>query len=272
MNFTEAFIRRPVMTVLLSASFVLAGVLAYGGIPIAALPQFETPTISVFARLPGASPETMASSVALPLEKEFATIAGVDSMSSTSTQSVTRLTLEFHDGVDIDEAAVDVQAALLRAQRSLPEEMTQPPSYRKVNPGDSPIIWVSLTSPSMPLSQLNDLAENLIAPSLSTLPGVAEIDVNGRKKYAVRVQVRPDELAARNLTMDDVAAAIRTANANTPVGTLDGERQTLVIQANRQLTKAAEFARIIVATLPNGATVRLQDLATVEDSVESTIS
>ena len=269
MNFTEAFIRRPVMTVLLSASFVLAGLLAYGGIPIAALPQFETPTITVYANLSGASPETMASSVALPLEREFATIAGVDAMSSTSTQGRTQVTLEFHDGRDIDEAAVDVQAALLRAQRQLPEEMTQPPSYRKVNPGDAPIIWVSLTSPSMPLSQLNDLAENLIAPSLSTLPGVAEIDVNGRKKYAVRVQVRPDALAARNLTMDDVANAIRTANANTPVGTLDGRRQTLVIQANRQLTKAAEFARIIVATLPNGATVRLQDVATVEDSVES---
>ncbi len=269
MSFTEAFIRRPVMTVLLSASFVVAGVLAYGDIPIAALPRFETPIISVTANLPGAAPDTMATSVALPLEKQFATIAGLDSISSTSTQGRTQVTLEFGESRDIDAAAVDVQAALLRAQRSLPDEMTNPPAYRKVNPGDAPIIWVSLTSPSMPLSDLNDLAENLIAPTLSTLPGVAEIDINGRKRFAVRVQVRPDALASRNLTVDDVANAIRTANANTPVGTLEGDRQTLTIQANRQLTRAAQFARIIVATLPGGASVRLEDVATVIDSVES---
>jgi len=269
MNITEAFIRRPVMTVLLSASFVVAGVLAYGDIPIAALPRFETPTISVSANLPGASPENMATSVALPLEKQFATIAGVDAISSTSTQGRTNITLEFAEDRLIDAAAVDVQAALLRAQRSLPVEMTNPPNYRKVNPADAPILFVAVTSPSMPLSQLNDLAENLIAPSLSTISGVAEVDINGRKKFAVRVHARPDALAARNLTMDDVANAIRTANANTPVGTLEGERQTLTIQANRQLTRAADFARIIVATLPGGGTVRLEDVAQVEDSVES---
>ncbi len=269
MSFTEAFIRRPVMTVLLSASFVVAGVLAYGDIPIAALPRFETPTISVSANLPGAAPDTMATSVALPLEKQFATIAGLDSISSSSTQGRTQVTLEFAEDRSIDAAAVDVQAALLRAQRSLPQEMTSPPAYRKVNPGDAPIIWVSLTSPSMPLSDLNDLAENLIAPTLSTLPGVAEIDINGRKRFAVRVQVRPDALASRNLTVDDVANAIRTANANTPVGTLEGDRQTLTIQANRQLTHADQFAKIIVATLPGGASVRLEDVATVIDSVES---
>ena len=173
MSFTEAFIRRPVMTVLLSASFVVAGLLAFRDIPIAALPKFETPTISVNANLPGASPDNMAASVALPLEKQFATIAGLDSISSTSTQGRTQVTLEFAEGRDIDAAAVDVQAALLRAQRQLPPEMTNPPSYRKVNPGDAPIVWISLTSPSMPLSDLNDLAENLIAPSISTLPGVA---------------------------------------------------------------------------------------------------
>jgi hydrophobic/amphiphilic exporter-1 (mainly G- bacteria), HAE1 family len=268
-NFTEAFIRRPVMTVLLSASFVVAGALAYGDIPIAALPRFETPTIAVSASLPGASPDNMAASVATPLEKQFATIAGVDAISSTSTQGRTQITLEFSEGRDIDAAAVDVQAALLRAQRQLPDEMTNPPSYRKVNPADAPIIFVTLTSPSMPLSELNDYGENLIAPSLSTLAGVAQIDINGRKRFAVRVNVRPDALAARNLTVDEVATAIRTANANTPVGTLEGPRQTLTIQANRQLARAAEFARIIVATLPNGATVRLEDVADVEDSVES---
>ena len=269
MNLSEAFIRRPVMTVLLSASCVIAGILAYGGIPIAALPKFETPTISVSANLPGASPENMASAVATPLEKQFATIAGVDSISSTSTQGRTQVTLEFNESRNIDDAAVDVQAALLRASRSLPPELTNPPSYRKVNPADAPIIFVALTSPSMPLSDLNALAENLIAPSLSTIPGVAEIDINGRQRFAVRVQVRPDALASRNLTVDDVAAAIRAANPITPVGTLEGRRQTLTIEANKQMMHAAEFAKIIVATLPNGATVRLEDVADVRDSVES---
>jgi hydrophobic/amphiphilic exporter-1 (mainly G- bacteria), HAE1 family len=269
MNLSEAFIRRPVMTVLLSASCVVAGVFAYGDIPIAALPKFETPTISVSASLPGASPANMASAVATPLEKQFATIAGVDSISSTSTQGRTQVTLEFNEGRDIDDAAVDVQAALLRAQRQLPPELTNPPSYRKVNPADAPIIFVALTSPSMPLSELNALAENLIAPSLSTISGVAEIDINGRQRFAVRVKVRPDALASRNLTVDDIAGAIRLANPITPVGTLEGARQTLTIEANRQLSHAADFARIIVATLPNGATVRLDDVADVQDSVES---
>jgi HAE1 family hydrophobic/amphiphilic exporter-1 len=268
-NLSENFIRRPVMTVLLSASFVVAGVLAYGDIPIAALPKFETPTISVTGVLPGASPENMAAAVATPLEKQFATIAGVDTISSTSTQGRTQVTLEFNEGREIDAAAVDVQAALLRAQRQLPPEMTNPPSYRKVNPADAPIIFVTLTSPSMPLSELNSLAENIIQPSLSTISGVAEIEINGRQRFAVRVRVKPDALASRNLTVDDVAAAIRLANPITPVGTLEGRRQTLTIEANKQLMRAADFARIIVATLPNGATVRLEDVAEVADSVES---
>jgi HAE1 family hydrophobic/amphiphilic exporter-1 len=268
-NLSEAFIRRPVMTILLSASFVIAGVLAYGDIPVAALPKFETPTIQVTATLPGASPDNMAAAVATPLEKQFATIAGVDAISSTSTTGRTQVTLEFNQSRDIDNAAVDVQAALLRAQRQMPPEMTNPPSYRKVNPADAPIIFVALTSPSMPLSELNSFAENLIAPSLSTIPGVAEVDINGRKRFAVRVRVRPDALAARNLTVDEVGAALRAANANTPVGTLDGARQTLTIQANRQMTRAADFARIIIATLPGGFAVRLGDVADVEDSVES---
>jgi HAE1 family hydrophobic/amphiphilic exporter-1 len=269
MSFSELFIRRPVMTLLLSASAVVAGVLAYDDIPIAALPQFETPTIQVTAVLPGASPENMASSVATPLEKQFATIASVNVISSSSTQGRTQITLEFDQDREIDKAAVDVQAALLRASRSLPVEMTTPPSYRKVNPADAPIIFVTLTSPSMALSELNSYADNLISPTLSTLPGVAQINVNGQKRFAVRVRVRPDALAARNLTMDDVASALKAANANTPVGTLEGTRQTLTIQANRQLTKAAEFDQLIIATLPGGNNVRLTDVAEVEDSVES---
>ncbi len=269
MNISEPFIRRPVMTVLLSASFVAAGLIAYDDIPIAALPQFDTPTIQVTASLPGASPETMAASVATPLEKQFSTIAGVAVATSTSTLGNTSITLEFVPDRDIDKAAVDVQAALFRAQRALPDEMTNPPTYRKVNPADAPIIFITLTSPSMPLSDLNAFAENLISPTLSTIPGVAQVNIFGQKRFAVRVRVKPDALASRGLTIDEVAAAIRAANANTPVGTLEGARQTLTIQANRQMVHAAEWAKLIVATLPGGGTVRLEEVADVEDSVES---
>ena len=269
MKFSEIFVRRPVMTVLLSASCVIAGLIAYADIPIAALPKFDTPTIQVTATLPGASPENMAASVASPLEKQFATIASVNAISSTSTQGNTQITLEFDQDRDIDKAAVDVQAALFRAQRSLPAEMTTPPSYLKVNPADAPIIFLTLTSPSMPLSDLNSFAEDLITPTISTLPGVGQVLITGQKRFAVRVRVRPDALAAHNLTVDDIAAALKSANANTPVGILEGARQTLTIQANRQMTRAAEFAKIIVATLPSGSTVRLEDVAEVVDSVES---
>lgn len=269
MNLSELCIRRPVMTMLLSASAVLAGVIAYGGLPIAALPSYDFPTISVTAVLPGASPEIMSSSVATPLERQFSSISGLSLISSSSTLGNTSITLEFEQDRDIDAAAVDVQAALLRAQRALPAEMTSPPSYRKVNPADAPIIFLALTSPSMSLSELNSYAEDLISPTLSTLTGVALVQINGQKKYAVRVSANPEALAARGLTLDDVAAAIRTANANTPIGTLEGPRQTLTIQANRQLSDAAQFAKLIVATSENGSPVRLSEVADVEDSVES---
>jgi hydrophobic/amphiphilic exporter-1 (mainly G- bacteria), HAE1 family len=269
MNLSELCIRRPVMTVLLSASAVLAGIIAYGDIPIAALPSYDTPTISVTATLPGASPETMASSVATQLERQFSIISGLSVISSTSTLGSTSITLEFDQDRNIDSAAIDVQAALLRAQRALPAEMTTPPSYQKVNPADAPIIFLSLTSPSMSLSDLNSFASNLISPTLSTLPGVAQVQINGQKKYAVRVRVNPEALATRNLTVDDIAAALHSANDNSPVGTLDGPRQTLIIQANRQLGNAAAFANLIVATAPSGNPVRLSDVAVVEDSVES---
>ena len=269
MSLSELCIRRPVMTALLSASAVLAGILAYGGIPIAALPSYDTPTISVNATLPGASPETMASSVATPLERQFSTISGLSVINSTSTLGNTFITLEFDQDRNIDSASIDVQAALLRAQRALPVEMTSLPSYRKVNPADSPIIFLTLTSPSMPLSDLNTFADDLIAPTLSTLPGVAQVNINGQKKFAVRVRVSPEALAVRNLTVDDIANALRSANANSPVGTFEGPRQTLIIQANRQLNAAAAFASLIVATAPGGSPVRLSEVAEVEDSVES---
>ncbi len=268
MNLSELSIRRPVMVVLLSLSLILAGILAYAHIPVAALPSYNTPVINVSADLPGASPETMASSVALPLEKQFSTIGGLSMITSTSTLGNTSLTLEFDPSINVNEAAVDVQAALLRAQRSLPQEMTDLPSYRKVNPADAPVLFMTMTSPSLSLSELNDYAENLVAPNLSTLPGVAQVSVNGQKRFAVRVRAKPDLLNSRNLTLDELQAAIRAANANTPLGTIDGPSQTLTIQGNAQLMRAADFADLIIATR-NGQPVRLKEVATVEDSYQS---
>ncbi|QJQ07073.1 efflux RND transporter permease subunit [Undibacterium piscinae] len=267
MNLSELFIRRPVMTVLLNLAIVVAGVLAYRQIPVAALPSYNTPVISVFAGLPGASPETMATSVALPLEKQFATIPGLSIISSSNTLGSTSLTLEFDQNRNIDAAAVDVQAALLRAQRSLPQDMTSPPSYRKVNPADAPVLILAMTSPSLSLAELTSYAEHLISPNLSTLDGVAQVNIFGVKRYAVRIRVLPDALAARNLTLDELSASLRSSNANTPVGTLEGDRQTLTLMANKQLQNAAEFANLIVSN-KGGQVVRLRDVAQVEDSYE----
>jgi HAE1 family hydrophobic/amphiphilic exporter-1 len=268
MNLSEIFIRRPVMTVLLNAAIVVAGVIGYRSIPIAALPSYDTPVINVSASLPGANPETMATSVALPLERQFQTIPGLSVISSTSTLGNTSLTLEFEEGRNIDGAALDVQAALLRAQRALPDDMTAPPAYRKVNPADAPVLLIAMTSPSMAPSDLQDFAEHLISPTLSTIAGVAQVNIFGAKRYAVRVRVRPDALAARNIGLDELSDALRAANVNTPVGTLDGSRQMLTLQANRQLRNAAEFSDLIVSNR-GGNPVRLQDVATVEDSVET---
>ncbi|RTL40580.1 MAG: efflux RND transporter permease subunit [Burkholderiales bacterium] len=268
MRLTELFIRRPVMTVLLNLSLVIAGLAAWTRIPVAALPSYNTPVINVGASLPGASPETMASSVALPLEKQFSTIAGLQTISSTNTLGNTSITLEFDPSRNIDAAAVDVQAALFRSLRALPAEMTSPPNYRKVNPADAPVLLVALTSPSIDLTELNDYAENLLSPGLSTIDGVAQVSIYGQKRYAVRIKVRADLLNQRNITLDELQAAVKAANANTPVGVLDGSRQTLTIQANRQLKNAAEFGRIVVASR-NGAPVLLRDVAEVQDSVET---
>ncbi len=271
MNLSELFIRRPVMTVLLNVAIVLAGVIGYRSIPVAALPSYDTPVINVSASLPGANPETMATSVALPLEKQFQTIPGLALISSSSTLGGTSLTLEFEEGRDIDSAALDVQAALLRASRALPQDMTQPPNYRKVNPADSPILFVSMRSASLSPSDLQDYAEHLISPTLSTISGVAQVNIYGAKRFAVRVQVLPQALAARNIALDEVAAALRAANVNTPVGTLEGPRQMLTLQANKQLRNAAEFGNLIVMNR-GGVPVRLKDIAQVEDSVESSKS
>ncbi|MEN9373554.1 MAG: hypothetical protein RIR79_1106 [Pseudomonadota bacterium] len=268
MNLSELFIRRPVMTVLLNLAIVLAGIIGYRSIPVAALPSYDTPTINVTASLPGANPETMATSVALPLEKQFQTIPGLALISSSSTLGSTSVTLEFEEGRNLDGAALDVQAALLRAQKSLPQEMTQLPAYRKVNPADSPIFLVALTSPSMALSDLQDYAEHLISPTLSTIDGVAQVNIFGAKRFAVRVRVRPEALVARNIGWDELTAVLKAANSNTPVGTLEGSKQMLTLQANQQLRNATEFGRVIIASR-NGATIRLEDVAEVTDSVET---
>jgi HAE1 family hydrophobic/amphiphilic exporter-1 len=269
MNLSELFIRRPVMTVLLNLAIVLAGVIGYRSIPVAALPSYDTPVITVSASLPGASPETMATSVALPLEKQFQTIPGLSVISSSSTLGSTTVTLEFVQDRDIDAAAVDVQAALLNAQRQLPDDMTQPPSYRKVNPADAPVLFIAMTTPSLAPSDLQDFAEHLISPTLSTIEGVAQVNIFGAKRYAVRVRVDPQALAARNIGLDELSAALRAANVNTPVGTLDGPRQTLTLQANRQLRNAADFQNLIVGGR-GASVVRLRDVADVQDSVETT--
>ncbi|TDF63258.1 efflux RND transporter permease subunit [Cupriavidus sp. L7L] len=269
MTLSELCIRRPVMTVLLCLAVIVTGIVLYPTIPIAALPSFNSPVIQVTATLPGASPETMAASVATQLEKQFATIPGVSVISSSNTLGNSSITIEFNSDRDIDDAAVDVQAALFRAQRSLPIEMTTPPSYRKVNPADAPVLLLAINSPAMSLADLNAFGDNLISPTLATLPGVAQVQIFGQKRFAVRVRAHPDALAARGLTLDELATALNRANANTPVGTLDSARQTLTIQANRQMTNADAFRNIIVASQPNGALVRLSDVAEVEDSVET---
>ena len=267
MTLSELCIRRPVMTVLLSIATVIAGTVAYLNIPVAALPSFNTPVISVSASLPGASPENMASAVALPLEKEFSTIDGVKVISSTNSLGSTSITLEFNNDRDIDKAAVDVQAALLRAQKRLPIEMTVPPSYRKINPADTPVLVVRMQSPSISLSELNAYAENLLSPNLSTISGVAQVLVYGAKRYAVRVRVHPDALGNRNLTMDDVAVAVNKANSNSPVGVLDGPRQSITIYANPQLVKPEEFGNLIISQ-KNGLPIYLKDVAEVIESYE----
>ena len=267
MTLSELCIRRPVMTVLLSIATVIAGTIAYLKIPVAALPSFNSPVISVSASLPGASPENMASAVALPLEKEFSTIDGINVISSTNSLGSTSITLEFNNDRDIDKAAVDVQAALLRAQKRLPIEMTVPPSYRKINPSDTPVLVVRMSSPSISLSDINQYAENLVSPNLSTISGVAQVLVYGAKRYAVRVRVHPDALANRNLTIDDVAIAVNKANSNSPVGVLDGPRQAITIYANPQLVRPEEFANLIVSQ-KNGLPIYLKDVADVIESYE----
>ncbi len=268
MNISEFCIRRPVATLLMSAALIVAGLFAFSHLPVAALPRTDFPTINVSADLPGASPDTMAKSVATPLIKQFATIEGIETISATSSQGSTSVTIEFDLDRDIDAAAADVQSAISRVSRRLPDDMDDPPSYRKVNPADAPILLLALRSDVMALSQIDDFAQQVMSPRLSTLAGVAQVQVFGSQKYAVRIQVDPNALAARDIGIDELQAAIRASNTITPVGVIRNADQTLTIQAETQLNSADQFADLIIATR-DGKPVRLRDVANVIDSVEN---
>src|SRR5215203_689959 len=268
MNISEACIRRPVMTTLITASLIVFGIFGYRLLAVAALPRVDFPTIQVTATLPGASPETMAASVAGPIERQFSTIAGISSMTSTSSLGQTQITIQFDLKRDIDGAALDVQTALAVAQRRLPVEMTTPPSFRKVNPGDFPVLFISLISPTLPMSTVDEYGQTILAQQISQLPGVAQVQVFGSQKFAVRIQVDPVAAAARSISLDDIRTVLTKANSNTPVGTLAGPERNVTLLASGAMRRAADY-RPVVAAWRNGSPVRLSEIANVIDSVEN---
>src|SRR4051812_17306195 len=268
MNLSEIFIKRPVATTLLVLAITIFGVMGYRQLPVSDLPSIDFPTIQVQASLPGASPETMATAVATPLEKAFSAIAGVDSISSVNSQGSTNITLQFNLDRNIDAAAQDVQSMIARAQRQLPPDMPTPPSLQKQNPADQAVVFLTLSTSTLPLSQLNEYAETVIAQRLSTIPGVGQVNLNGAQKFAVRIDLDPRELAARQIGIDQVAQAVQQANSNRATGTLAGSDQSFVVQANGRLMAAKDYKPVVVA-YKNGSPVRLYELANVFDGVEN---
>ena len=268
MNIAELFIRRPVMTTLVTAAILVFGIIAYRQLPVSDLPNVDYPTIQVSAALPGANPDTMASAVATPMERQFATIAGLDSMSSVNTQGFTSITLQFTLSRNIDAAAQDVQAAISAVQGQLPTDMPSPPTYQKVNPADQPIIYMSVASATLPLSLVDHYADTVIAQRISTISGVAQVQVFGEQKYAVRAQLDPKALASRGIGIDEVTTAIQRANVNLPTGLLTGSSKAFSVQANGQLLDAAAYRPLIVS-YRNGSPVRLEELGNVMDSVQN---
>jgi HAE1 family hydrophobic/amphiphilic exporter-1 len=264
----ELFIRRPVMTTLVMLGILFFGITAYRFLPVSDLPNVDFPTIQVSASLPGASPDTMASAVATPLEKQFSTIAGVDSMNSTSALGLTNITIQFSLDRSIDAAAQDVQAAIAKAASQLPPGMPTPPTYQKVNPADQPVLYLALSSSTLPLYTVDEYAQTLLAQRISTITGVAQVQVFGSQKYAVRVQLDPNALASRGIGIDEVQKAIAQGNVNLPTGTLYGPYQAFNVQATGQLTDAAAYRPLIVA-YRNGSPVRLEQLGRVIDSVQT---
>ena len=268
MGLSELCIRRPVMTILLMASIMLAGFIGYRQLPIAAIPRIEVPTIQVTARLPGASPYTMAVSVASPLERQFSTIAGLASVTSSSVEGVTQITLEFDLRRNIDAAALDVQSAISTALRRLPADLPEPPSYRKLNPADAPVIFLALTSDTAPATDIQDYADRVLTPALSSISGVAFVNVNGQQKRAVRVRYDLDALAIRGISIEEMTAAMRQYASVSPIGSIRTQRQLYILETNRAVPTAAYFKPIVIAWR-NGAPVRLEDVAEVVDSVEN---
>jgi HAE1 family hydrophobic/amphiphilic exporter-1 len=267
MNLPALCIRRPVMTTLLTAALMVFGTMAYRMLPVSDLPNVDLPTIVVSASLPGATPETMASAVATPLEQQFSTIAGIDSMTSTSFLGGTSITVQFTLERSIDAAAQDIQSAIAAVQRRLPADMPSPPSLRKTNPADAPIMFMALSSATLPLSVVDEYAQTHLAQRISTVDGVAQVMVMGAQKYALRVQLDPRALASRGITLDEVRSALSTHNVNLPTGVLDGNYQAMTVVASGQLKNSDEFSRIVVA-YRNGAPVKLGDIAQVLDSVQ----
>src|SRR3954469_2685591 len=268
MNLAGLFIKRPITTTLIMLGILVFGVMAYRLLPVSDLPTVDFPTIQVSAALPGASPETLASSVALPLEKQFASIAGVTSINSTSQQGSTSITLQFDLNRNIDAAAQDVQAMIAKAAKQLPPQMPAPPSYQKVNPGDDPVLFLVLRSSTLPLSTVNEYAESTIAQRISTVSGVAQVTIVAPARFAVRVDLDPRKLSAHGLGLDEVASAVDNANVDLPTGTVYGPQQTYTVVANGQLLEGAAFAQTVVA-YRNGTPVRLDEIAHVYDGVEN---
>jgi HAE1 family hydrophobic/amphiphilic exporter-1 len=266
MNLSQLFIQRPIMTVLVCLSIILFGVVAFRALPVAALPSVDYPTISVSAALPGASPETMASTVATPLEKQFSTIAGISQMSSVNSLGSTQITVQFNLSRNIDAAAQDIQAAISAAGGLLPNTMPRPPTYQKTNPADQAIYYLSLTSDTLPAYKVSEFADLTLAQRISMVSGVSQVQVFGDQKYAVRVDVDPNQLAAHNIGIDEVQKAIASSNTNLPTGRLDGDKQAFTIQSSGGLEKAAQYRPIIVA-YRNGVPIRLEQLGNVLDSV-----
>ena len=267
MNVSEVFIRRPVTTTLLQIAIVLFGVMGYLVLPVSDLPPVDFPTINVSASLPGADPETMASAIATPLERSFATVSGISSINSTSTMGSTNITIQFDLDRDIDAAAQDVQVAIARTGRQLPPDMPSPPTFRKSNPADFPILFLTLSSETLPLSEVNEYADTLLAQRLSTVRGVAQVSIFGAQKHAVRIDVNPQELAARQIGLNELASAVQTGNSNRPTGTLYGADRTFTVKTDGQLENAASFRRLTVA-YRDGRPVTLEQVARVYDGVE----
>ncbi|HUQ91543.1 MAG TPA: efflux RND transporter permease subunit, partial [Bryobacteraceae bacterium] len=267
MNISSTFIERPIATSLMMLAIALFGTVAYRELPVSDLPNVDLPTLLVTAALPGASPETMAAAVATPMENQFSMIAGLESMTSTNSLGSTQITLEFDLSRSLDGAAVDVQAAITQAGRLLPPGMPTPPTFTKVNPADQPVIYLAVTSDALPLWTLDEYAQTRIAQRLSMVTGVAQVQVLGSQKYAVRIQMDPYALATRRIGLNEVEAALKNWNVNLPTGTINGPKRAFTLMTSGQLTSAKAYQSMVVS-YRNGSAVRLEELGTVKDYVE----